>query len=244
MTGARESAANTVIRLTQRLGRDVGRLDFTTPSHVYNPLSYAWPAHRQYLQRFGGARGRVLLLGMNPGPWGMAQTGVPFGDVGMAKDWLGIEAPLRPPLPEQHPKYPITGFDCPRREGSGSRLWGWAQQRFASPERFFEHFFIWNYCPLLFIGDGRNLIPGKLRKAESEPLMAVCNRALKSLVRAIEPVAVIGIGRFAETRAREVVGEHLPIGYLLHPSPANPAANRNWPAMADEALAPWLEGRH
>lgn len=242
MTAARKSAANTVIRLTQGLARDVGRLEFTTPSHVYNPLRYAWPAHRQYLQRFGAARGRVLLLGMNPGPWGMAQTGVPFGDVGMARDWLGIQAPLRPPLPEQHPKYPITGFDCRRGEGSGSRLWGWAQQRFGGPEDFFARFFVWNYCPLLFIGEGRNLIPEKLRKGETEPLMAICNRALKSLVRAIEPVAVVGIGRYAETRAREVVGERLPVGYLHHPSPANPAANRNWPAMAEDALAPWLKG--
>ncbi|MGB8634073.1 MAG: uracil-DNA glycosylase family protein [Rhodanobacteraceae bacterium] len=240
MPAATKNSTDAVIRLTRSLARAAGKLDFRTPSHVYNPLQYAWPAHRQYLKRFAGERGRVLLLGMNPGPWGMAQTGVPFGDVGMARDWLGIQAPLKKPLPEQHPKYPITGFDCPRSEGSGSRFWGWAQQRFGSPEKFFEQFFVWNYCPLLFIGEGRNLIPGKLRKDENEPLMALCNQALEALLRAIEPVAVVGIGRYAETRAREVASERIPIAYLHHPSPANPAANRDWPAMANQTLGPWL----
>lgn len=235
-----KTAATPVIRLAQSLGRSVDRLRFATPSHVYNPLAYAWPAHRQYLEQFAGKPGRVLLLGMNPGPWGMAQTGVPFGDIGMARDWLGIAAPLRKPLPEQHPKYPIQGFACTRSEGSGSRFWGWARDRFTTPERFFGHFFVWNYCPLLFIGHGRNLIPGQLHKAEAEPLLDACNQTLSSLIEAIRPRAVVGIGRYAEARAREIAGHHLTIGYLHHPSPANPAANRNWPALADQALAPWL----
>lgn len=235
-----KSAADPVVRVARRLAGAMEGLEFTTPSHVYNPLQYAWPAHRQYLLKYAAASGRVLLLGMNPGPWGMAQTGVPFGDVGMVRDWLGIHAALRKPLPKQHPRYPITGFACARNEGSGGRFWGWAQARFGAPENFFRHFFVWNYCPLLFIGQDRNMIPGKLRKAEAEPLTAACDQALKSLVRAIQPVAVVGIGRYAETRAREVLGGHLPIGYLHHPSPANPAANRDWPAMAETALAPWL----
>ena len=240
MTVVKEDSSNASTRLAQRLGRAVDRLEFRTPSHVYNPLRYAWPAHRQYLQRFGAARGRILLLGMNPGPWGMAQTGVPFGEVGMARDWLGIQAPLRAPLPEQHPRYPIRGFDCTRSEGSGARFWGWARQRFDSPEEFFARFFVWNYCPLLFLADNRNLIPGKLPAAEAAPLLHVCDAALQSLLRALQPSAVVGIGRYAEARARIVVGGRLPVGFLPHPSPANPAANRNWPALAEAALAPWL----
>jgi len=237
---ASNETQNAITRLAQRLGRDVDRLEFITPSHVYNPLRYAWPAHQQYLQRFGAARGRILLLGMNPGPWGMAQTGVPFGDVGMVRDWLGIEAPLRPPLPDQHRKYSIRGFDCPRREGSGSRFWGWARQRFGSPEHFFARFFVWNYCPLLFLADDRNLTPGKLRTAEAGPLLTACDAALEALLRAIEPSAVVGIGRYAETRARALVEARVPIGFLPHPSPASPAANSNWPALAETALAPWI----
>ncbi len=230
-----------IVSAAKRLARDADALEFATPSHVYNPLRYAWPAHRDYLARFGAKRGRVILLGMNPGPWGMAQTGVPFGDVVMVREWLGIEASLAPPLPTQHPKYPILGFDCHRREGSGSRLWGWARERFGTPENFFARFFVWNYCPLLFIGDGRNLTPERLRREEAVPLAAACNRALGALVQALAPTAIVGIGRYAERRARENFGERVPVAYLPHPSPASPAANRGWPALAEDALAPWLD---
>ena len=240
MNASKRSAQNPVVQIVRRLGREVAALDFTTPSHVYNPLDYAWPGHRAYLERYGAGDGRVILLGMNPGPWGMAQTGVPFGDVVMVREWLGIEAPLKSPLPEQHPKYPILGFDCRRREGSGSRLWGWARERFGTPENFFARFFVWNYCPLLFIGDGRNLTPERLRGEESESLAAVCDRALVALVRALAPAAVVGIGRYAERRACAALIGKVEVGYLPHPSPASPAANRGWSTLADEALSPWL----
>jgi len=42
---------------------------------------------------------------MNPGPWGMAQTGVPFGEINAVKDWLGINAEVDKPQ-KQHPKRP------------------------------------------------------------------------------------------------------------------------------------------
>ncbi len=219
----------------------IGELQFSTASHVYNPLAYAWPALREYLDRYGGRHGRVVLLGMNPGPWGMAQTGVPFGDVVMVRDWLGIEAPLVPPLPRQHPKYPILGFECHRREGSGSRLWGWARERFGTPARFFDRFFVWNYCPLLFLAEGRNLTPERLPRAQAQALARVCDDALTALVDAVAPAAIIGVGRYAQRRARETLGDAFTVGYLAHPSPASPAANRGWPALAEQALSPWLE---
>src|SRR5699024_5218907 len=141
----------------------------------------------------------------NPGPWGMTQTGVPFGDVSMVRDWFGIETKLGRDLPEQHPKYPILGMQCHRSEGSGSRLWGWARDRFGKPENFFKRFFVWNYSPLLFLAENRNMIPEKLSRAEHDPLVAVCDATFSKVVRALEPVAVVGIGRYAERRAREVL---------------------------------------
>jgi single-strand selective monofunctional uracil DNA glycosylase len=229
-----------LIDIASRLGRNAGELQWRTPSHVYNPLAYAWDAQREYLERYGGKRGRVLLLGMNPGPWGMAQTGVPFGDIGAVRDWFQLEFELTGPLPEQHPKYPILGMACHRRERSGERIWGWARQRFGAPGRFFEHFFVWNYCPLLFLGDNRNLTPERLKKAEKDALVRVCDRALEQVAGALEPAAVASIGRYAQGRAQALFGESRPIAYLPHPSPANPTANRRWPEMAEDALAPWL----
>lgn len=229
-----------IVAITRRLARDVGALDFTTPSHVYNPLDYAWSGQRAYLERFGTKRGRVILLGMNPGPWGMTQTGVPFGDVGMVREWFGIETKLVRNLPEQHPKYPILGMACHRGEGSGSRLWGWARERFGAPGHFFNRFFVWNYCPLLFLANNRNMTPDKLSRKEAVALTAVCDRAFENTVKLLEPAAVVGIGRYAERRAKALFDDNIEIAYLPHPSPASPAANKNWPGLAEQALAPWL----
>lgn len=227
-------------RVARRLGRDAEALKWRTPSHVYNPLQYAWSGHREYLARYGDHTGRVLLLGMNPGPWGMAQTGVPFGTVAVVRDWFRIETRLAARLPIQHPKYPILGMACQRHEGSGQRVWGWARERFGTPAHFFQRFFVWNYCPLLFLGHDRNLTPVEFTRREADAVDALCNAALRRVLDLLQPVALVGIGRYAEQRARDIAGEGLPVAYLPHPSPANPRANREWPSMADAALAAWL----
>ena len=224
--------------MARRLSRRVGGLRFGPPvSHVYNPLEYAREAHEQYLRRFGAGTGRVVLLGMNPGPWGMTQTGVPFGEVGLVRDWLGIEAPIGRPRRE-HPKRPVEGFACRRREVSGRRLWGWARDRFGTPRRFFRRFFVANYCPLLFLeASGRNLTPDRLRAAEREPLLAACDAAFRDLVEVLAPRLVVGIGGFAEARAaRALAGAAVPVARVLHPSPASPAANRGWRQAAESQL--------
>ena len=227
-----------LVDVARDLADEVSRLRFSPPvSHVYNPLSYAWGPHAQYLERFGGVPKEVLLLGMNPGPWGMAQTGVPFGEVGAVRDWLGIEAAVGRPDPE-HPKRPVTGFSCTRSEVSGARLWGWAKDTFGSPERFFDRFFIANYCPLAFMeSTGRNRTPDNQPVSERQPLLAACDRALVRTVELLRPQLVVGIGAFAEGRARAALdGVDVNIGRILHPSPASPAANRGWAERATGEL--------
>lgn len=227
-------------QIALRVSNQLSALSWHTPSHVYNPLEYAWSGHREYLTRYGSKRGRVLLVGMNPGPWGMAQTGVPFGNISSVRYWFDIHTTLSQNLPAQHPKYPILGMDCHRDEGSGQRLWNWARERFGTPERFFDQFFIWNYCPLLFLAENRNLIPEKLSADESRELTRVCDEALKQIIDKLRPVATVGIGRYAEKKLFKLAGNRVPVRYLLHPSPANPTANRCWTERADETLGPWL----
>ncbi len=228
-----------LLAVARRMSEEVGGLDFGPPvTHVYNPLEYAWPAHEQYLSRYAGARRPVVLVGMNPGPWGMAQTGVPFGEVSLVRDWLGITAAVGSPR-EPHPKRPVTGVDCPRSEVSGRRLWGWARDRFGSPGRFFERFFVANYCPLMFLeASGRNRTPDKLPAAERRPLTAACDRALRDAVELLEPRLVLGVGAFAERRAaRALASGGPPVSRVLHPSPASPAANRGWRRQFERQLA-------
>jgi single-strand selective monofunctional uracil DNA glycosylase len=213
-------------------------MKFAPPvTHVYNPLGYARRPVERFLRMAFRPQGQVMLLGMNPGPWGMAQTGVPFGSVGMVRDWLAIEEPVTRPKVE-HPRRPVLGFATQREEVSGSRLWGWARQRFGRAERFFDRFFIANYCPLVFMeASGRNRTPDKLPVAERSRLFAACDQALVLVVKTLNPIRVMGIGKFAEDRARAALhGCSIPIGRILHPSPASPMANRGWAEQAERQL--------
>jgi single-strand selective monofunctional uracil DNA glycosylase len=234
---AREPAE--LVDISRRLAERIERLRFAEPvCCAYNPLVYAADPHERYLMRYGTAPKEVLLVGMNPGPFGMVQTGVPFGDVAMVREWLGIEGTLRIPA-RAHPKRPVLGFQCERSEVSGSRLWGWARDRFGTPERFFARFFVANYCPLAFVEkSGRNRTPDKLAADERKALFALCDDALREVVDYFEPRIVIGIGGFAERRAREALdGRPCRIGTILHPSPANPRANRGWASVIEGQLA-------
>ncbi|HVB47558.1 MAG TPA: uracil-DNA glycosylase family protein [Burkholderiales bacterium] len=228
-----------LVEIARRLRAEVTRLEFSPPvAYVYDPLQYAWAPHRAYLERYGNGHSEVLLVGMNPGPFGMAQTGVPFGDVTLVREWLGIEAPVARPARE-HPKRPVQGFACRRGEVSGQRLWGWARERFGTPQRFFARFFVANYCPLAFMeASGRNLTPDKLARAEREPLFECCDLALRRMVQRLRPREVVGIGAFAAQRVRLALADQaVKVGAVPHPSPASPAANQGWAAMMDRALA-------
>jgi single-strand selective monofunctional uracil DNA glycosylase len=228
-----------LVNISRELSRQVDKLRFSAPvSYVYNPLAYAREPHERYLETWGQGPKRALLLGMNPGPFGMAQTGVPFGDVGMVREFLGIDGKVgRPKL--EHPKRPIQGFDCTRGEVSGKRLWRFAQDRFGSPRAFFEHFFVVNYCPLAFMEEGGgNRTPDKLPKAEQQALFGACDRALADVARELKPELVIGVGAFATARARLALpGHQYRIATISHPSPASPKANRGWAELVEKELA-------
>ena len=227
----------TLVASARRLGEAVDSLEFSPPvSVVYNPLNYAWKAHELYLEKWGNLDSEILLLGMNPGPWGMVQTGVPFGEVNHVRDWLGIDTEVSKPEVE-HPKRPVEGMSCGRSEVSGRRLWSWAQKRFGEPEQFFRRFFVANYCPLAFLEEGgRNRTPDKLDSAEREALFQICDEGLRDLVRILSPTIVIGIGVFAQKQAQKALGRKTRIGRILHPSPASPAANKGWAKAAEGDL--------
>jgi len=230
--------ADRVVQAARRLCRDVGPLRFGRPvTHVYNPLVYAREPHERYLRRYAASPKRVLFLGMNPGPFGMAQTGVPFGDVECVRGFLRIEGRVARPDPE-HPRRPVDGFACRRREVSGTRLWGAVEAHSGTAKRFFRQGLVANYCPLVFLeASGRNRTPDKLPPRERGPLLAACDRHLLRLVELLRPRFVVGIGTFAESRARSALSEcGVRVGRILHPSPANPRAARGWGRTARRDL--------
>jgi single-strand selective monofunctional uracil DNA glycosylase len=214
-------------------------LSFTKASYVYLPLDYARESHELYLRRFGTGRKRVVFLGMNPGPFGMAQTGVPFGEIAAVRDWMGISAPVGKPAHE-HPKRPIQGFECQKSEVSGRRLWGLFAERFGKAEAFFAEHFVLNYCPLVWMSEtGANLTPDKLPAPEMVPVDQACLDHLAESIRALDPEWLIGVGAYAEERLKEaakMTGSTAKLGRVLHPSPASPAANRGWAEAATKQL--------
>lgn len=240
------SAAKKVLAAAAELRDAVDVLRFRAPvSFVYNPLHYAWAAHEQYVQRFSSTPKRILFLGMNPGPFGMAQIGVPFGEVAAVRDWMGIRTQVGRPARE-HPKRPVLGFDCPRSEVSGRRLWGLFAHRFGPAEEFFREHFVVNYCPLAFLAEtGANLTPDKLPRRELEPLYQACDVHLRRVIEVLQPAWLIGVGGFAFARAA-AAAEHFPAlrtTQILHPSPASPAANRGWAGQVSvqmEQCGAWL----
>lgn len=233
-------ASKVLIPATQKLGRELDALRFGAPvAFVYNPLNYAWQPHTEYLKRFASKPRRVLFLGMNPGPFGMAQTGIPFGEVAAVRDWLGINAPVGKPYKE-HPAKPVLGFGCPRSEVSGRRLWGLFAKRFGIAEKFFAGHFVHNYCPLLFLDGGpggKNLTPDRLSGHSIKRTFELCDAHLRLLIETLEIEWAIGVGSFAEKRLLSVVdSKKTKVGNILHPSPASPAANRDWAGLATREL--------
>ncbi len=234
-------ASSGAIAAAIALSRTVNQLDFAEHvPWVYNPLDYAWKGHKQYLARYARSSCKTLFLGMNPGPWGMAQTGVPFGEVAAVTTWLGIQATIGRPDPE-HPKRPIEGLECARSEVSGKRLWGLFADRYADADSFFNEHFVANYCPLVFMDESaRNVTPDKLPVAARQPLEAACDAHLAKLIKTLAPEWLIGVGAWAEGCGKRVVEQfdipNVRLGRILHPSPASPAANKGWASTATRQL--------
>lgn len=234
------SIAKELLSATDELVSALRGLSFQPPvSYVYNPLEYARETHEQYVSRFANSKKKVIFMGMNPGPWGMAQTGVPFGEIPSVRDWMGISGDVKKPDPE-HPKRPIVGFDCEKSEVSGKRLWGYFSAAYPNAEDFFSGYYVVNYCPLVWMEEtGRNRTPDKLPVAEMEPVVSACDTYVARHLELLQPEYAIGVGAWAEKcleRISDSIGATPKLGRILHPSPASPAANRDWAGTAEKQL--------
>jgi len=237
-----ESIREKVLKIEVKLADYLMGLDYqgSGVTHLSNPLDHARLPHTMFLQKYLDGEKEILFLGMNPGPWGMCQTGIPFGAVQPAKHFLGIQAPVQVP-DSAHPKRPIQGFECTRREVSGERFWNLFSQLCTSPDRFFNRAFVYNHCPVAFMKEsGKNITPPELPKPLREQIVAACDAALIQMIELLNVGLIIGLGKFAEARAKAVVKknklQNIRVGFLMHPSPINPVANRGWNEIALRTL--------
>lgn len=131
--------------------------------YVYNPLEYASDPHSKFIRQYCNSTKKIVFLGINPGPYGMCQTGIPFGEVEASRDWLQVTAQVKKPFKEC-PNRPIHGFDCTRSEVSGKRFWTLFKNISVSPQIFFKNCMVYNYCPLAFMAsNGNNVTPQEIK---------------------------------------------------------------------------------
>ncbi len=233
--------AEKLIAAGRELGDRLRILRFSEPvTHIYLPTDYAAAGYEGYLRKFGGGKKKVLFLGMNPGPYGMAQCGVPFGEVSLVKNWMKLDPEISRPAHE-HPKRLITGMACDRSEVSGRRLWGYFSGKFPQAEDFFVDHMVMNYCPLVWMKEsGANVTPDKIATAEIAEVDRACTAHLQRVIEVLDPSYLIGVGAFAEKKLLQVCGDRI-VGKILHPSPASPAANRGWAGTAEAQLREILD---
>lgn len=226
---------------TDEFNKSLAKLRFTDPvAVVYNPLEYAGAVYFDYWKRFGGEKKEMVFLGMNPGPFGMAQTGIPFGEISMVRDWMKLHGDVQKPKKE-HPKRPVEGFACTRSEVSGRRLWGLFSEEYPKAEDFFKKHFVLNYCPLVFMSaSGANITPDKLPAKVRTQMEALCDEYLAKCLQVLTPHFCVGVGGFAFdklNRVRENYALDFEVRKILHPSPASPAANHDWIGKVRKSLS-------
>ena len=120
----------------------------------------------------------------------------------MVKEWLGITGDVSSPANE-HPKRVIQGLNCTKNEVSGTRFWNLMRELCSSPEVFFKNCYVHNYCPLCFMAaSGKNITPPMLRTLERRHLEEICNESLFEVINLLEVEYVVGVGKYAEERAK------------------------------------------
>ncbi|KAI8124664.1 hypothetical protein FF38_10666 [Lucilia cuprina] len=211
--------------------------NITTPleiSYIYNPVEYAADLHQAYLKKYLKGGKKVLFIGLNPGPNGMGQTGIPFGNITTVRDKMGLNGTVNQP-PNIHPKRPVNGLATTIEEPSGKRLWTKFQELSdGSLDIFFEQCFVYNFCPLLFYNSkGDYISPQKLKAPYNRQISNACLHTIEQILELIQPEVIVAIGRYAYDNLKAVkycIEKRLL--YLRHPSPR--ACTKNWSKIADE----------
>ncbi|XP_017774188.1 PREDICTED: single-strand selective monofunctional uracil DNA glycosylase-like [Nicrophorus vespilloides] len=213
-----------LLTLDEQLCQQINLLEFDSEKveYVYNPLEYAYNGYSQFVKKYLDTSKHILFVGMNPGPYGMCQTGIPFGDVNTVQNWFEINVEVNRPRREC-PERPVLGLECKRVEQSGKRLWEYFRKKCGLPEHFFRNAFILNYCPLgFFDANGKNITPNNLKVANKRKIQQICDQYMLHVLQLLECKIVVGIGRYAQERMDNILKTSnldVQLLYMKHPSP-------------------------
>ena len=178
------------------------------------------------------------MVGMNPGP---VRDGADGRAVRRRRRWCATSSASRGRSGSrrvEHPRRPIAGFDCHRSEVSGTRFWGWARDRFGTAERFFERVYVANWCPLVFMEEsGRNVRRTSCPPPSARRSSSVCNEALARVAETLARRSSSASAASPSSGRARRSATSVRIGRILHPSPASPAANNDWPASSTRSFA-------
>ncbi len=226
-----------LIELTKSFTKEIEnvRKSIDEDYYIYNPLVYANEMFFEYIREYVAFPTKYLFLGMNPGPFGMTQTGIPFGEINIVLEYLKLNKPIDSPTIE-HPNRKIEGLNINRSEISGKRLWGYIKQKYPNPYEMRNNIYIANYCPLVFLSSqktAKNITPNKLKKETRLKIDNICDQYLFETIDLLECEKLIGIGKYAMGKLKN---DKIPFSSILHPSPASPLANKGWAEQAEKQL--------
>lgn len=232
------SLTDTLLGFSKTLVQSLQKIDigqFTNDIIMYNVLDYAWDAWEQYITQYAKGTAHTLVLGINPGPHGMVQTGIPFGNISTVQHYLNIQPNIQHDKISPHPRRPVLGLTYTREEPSGKLLWGTIQEMYPNPNDFFSDFFVLNYCPLAFFSNDEkasNLTPDKLPKIYQSHIEILCSKHLAQYLVGFQITRILAVGKYTQQIAGKVLEgggldilmpkQKIEVQYLTHPSPLNP----------------------
>ncbi len=139
---------------------------------IWNPGLYGETWHARFRRLYRPGQHPLVVFGLNPGPYGMAQTGIPFTDIrrlvsalpDLAAELRGRGERVEPPglAPPGLRPYLSRSF-----ESSAVRVYRFLKKGWGGAERGWTEVVVANPCTLLFIdpAEGKNRTPADLARA-------------------------------------------------------------------------------
>jgi len=174
---------------------------------VWNPALYALDIYQEYLTKFPPEPGAILALGLNPGPYGMAQTGIPFTDCRTASGALGMEMTIPGKAPDDliSRLKKANGKWRGTYERSSLGMYRFLILAWGDIKTAYRNWFVGNPCPLLFLDPERwNVTPADPRLRRMKEVGELRQRAVIGFSEILNPRGIVCFGKDVAKAVGEV----------------------------------------